>query len=295
MALEQPKKPVGGAYGIFLAEKRPEYAKACAGQKASAISSMAGKAWKELSDVQKKPYEEKFVTVKAKYEEDMKAFLAAGGEKTKGLLALRSEKRKAKEGKKTKKTKDPNKPKAPAGGAYGVFLAENRAKIVESLAKDHKMVDVAKAAGQQWKALADDAKQPYEAKYAKKAEEYKKAMEQYTPPVEETPKDGESGNSEKAEKQTPSKKRPKADTTTPTPKAKRGRQADGKKSAESKEFELDEKVLKEAESLKLVSQLKNLLGRPDVASSGKSQEAMLHALKESDGLVNKAKAALLGA
>merc|ERR1712048_400006 len=114
-------------------------------------------------------------------------------------------------------------------------------------------------------------------------------MEQYTPPVEETPKDGESGKSEKAEKKTPSKKRAKADTATPTPKAKRGRQADGKKSAASKEPELDSKVLEEAESLKLVSQLKNLLCRPDVASSGKSQEAVLDALKKSDGLVNKAK------
>eukprot|EP00913_Durusdinium_trenchii_P017191 g16165.t1 len=28
MAGEQPKKPVGGAYGVFMAEKRPEFAKA---------------------------------------------------------------------------------------------------------------------------------------------------------------------------------------------------------------------------------------------------------------------------
>lgn len=176
MALEQPKKPVGGAYGQFLNEKRADFLKACAGQKASAVSTMAGKAWKELSDAQKAPYEQKYETAKAKYDKDMEEFLAAGGEKSKGTRALRTEKRKAKEG---KKAKDPNKPKKPAGGAYAIFLAENRARIVASLPKDHKITDVTKAAGTEWKALSDTQKKPYEAKYETKNEEYKKAMEEY--------------------------------------------------------------------------------------------------------------------
>ena len=50
MTLEQPKKPVDGAYGIVLTEKRPEFTKACAGQKASAVSSMAGESWKKLNE-----------------------------------------------------------------------------------------------------------------------------------------------------------------------------------------------------------------------------------------------------
>merc|ERR1712187_458425 len=176
MALVQPKKPVGGAYGVFLAEKRPEYTKACAGQKASAISTMAGAEWKKLSEAQKAPYVKKYETAKAQYDKDMEAFLAGGGVKEKGVAALRTEKRKAKDG---KKKKDPNAPKRPGGGAYGVWLAENRPKIVSSLPQGHKMTDVAKAAGEQWKALSDAAKKPYEAKYAKKQEEYEKAMEDY--------------------------------------------------------------------------------------------------------------------
>jgi hypothetical protein len=289
MALEQPKKPVGGAYGIFLTEKRPEYTKACEGQKASAISTMAGKAWKELSDSQKKPYEEKYIIAKAKFEKDMEAFLGAGGEKTKGVAALRKEKRDAKEGKKAK-DKDPNKPKAPAGGGYGVFMAENRAKIAESLPKDHKMTDVAKEAGAQWKALSEAAKKPYEATYAKKRSEYLEAMQEYTPPEPEM-----ADVIEKAEKLTPSpsKKRAKPATTTPSPAAKVSRVA--KKTVSSKEVAIDAEVLKEAEGLKLVSQIKNLLSRPDVASSGKSHKDMLDALRKNDGLVNKAKTALLGA
>merc|ERR1712028_192477 len=85
-------------------------------------------------------------------------------------------KRKAKDG---KKKKDPNAPKRPAGGGYGQFLADNRSKIVASLPKDHKMTDVGKAAGVQWKALSDAAKKPYEEKYQKKQATYKAAMEEY--------------------------------------------------------------------------------------------------------------------
>jgi hypothetical protein len=272
-----------------LTEKRPEYTKACVGQQASAISKMAGAAWKELSDVQKKPYEEKFVIVKAKYEKDLEAFLEAGGVKSKGLVAERKERREAKEGKgKKAKNTDPDKPKAPVGGGYGVFLTENRSRITESLPKDHKITDVGKAAGAEWKALSEDAKRPYEATYAKKREEYVKAMQGYTPPEAEV-----ADVVEKADKKTPSKKRAKTETATPSPAAKVSRGA--KKPSTSKGVEIDAEVLKEAENLKFVSQMKNLLGRPDVTSSGKSHKDMLDALKKNDGLVNKAKAALLGA
>merc|ERR1719329_2123070 len=55
-----PKRPAGGAYGQFLAEKRPEFIEKCAGQPITAVSKMAGEAWKKLSDAQKKPYEKKY-------------------------------------------------------------------------------------------------------------------------------------------------------------------------------------------------------------------------------------------
>jgi len=174
--LAQPKKPVGGAYGIFLSEKRPEFAKKCVGQKASAVSKLAGDSWKKLSEAQKAPYQKQYEVVKAAFDKEMAAFLAAGGEKTKGVLAQRSEKRKAKEG---KKAKDPNAPKKPTGGGYGVFLSENREKIVKSLPAGHAMTDVAKAAGQQWGKLSDSAKKPYQDKFAKKQAEYAAALEEY--------------------------------------------------------------------------------------------------------------------
>merc|ERR1712224_460645 len=130
----------------------------------------------KLSDKQKEPYQKKYEVAKAQFEKDMAAFLDAGGVKQKGAAALRTEKRKAKEG---KAKKDPNAPKKPAGGAYGIFLAENRDKIVKSLPADHKITDIGKKAGEQWRALSDAAKKPYEAKYQKKAAEYQKALEEY--------------------------------------------------------------------------------------------------------------------
>merc|ERR1719161_2263037 len=108
----------------------------------------------------------------------MKAFLAGGGEVTKGDRAQRTERRKLKEGG-GKRKKDANAPKKPVGGAYGVFLAENRAKIVASLPAGHKITDVTKAAGEQWKALSEAQKKPYNDKYLKKQEEYQAALAEY--------------------------------------------------------------------------------------------------------------------
>lgn len=157
-------------------ESKRNLTKACAGEKITAVTKMAGEAWKKLSPKLQQPFQKKYDDAKAKFEKEMEAFLAAGGEKQKGARALRSEKRKAKDG---KKQKDPNAPKRPAGGAYGVYLAENRAKIVKSLPAGHKVTDVSKKAGQDWKALSETAKKPYEAKYQKKQKEYVAAMEEY--------------------------------------------------------------------------------------------------------------------
>jgi len=171
LALEQPERPVGGAYGIFLAEKRPDFAEKCKGQKASAVSKMGGEMWNKLTAAEKVPYQKKYEDVKAKFDKDLAAFQAAGGEVVR-------KKRKGKDG--GKKKKDANAPKKPTGGAYGVFLAENREKIVKSLPEGpNKTTDVAKAAGEQWKKLPEKARKPYQDKYEKKMEEYKVALEEY--------------------------------------------------------------------------------------------------------------------
>lgn len=294
--MEQPKKPAGGGFGVFVAEKRPEFQQACAGQPVTAVTKMAGEQWKKLSEAEQAPYKQKYEANKAKYETDMAAFLAGGGEKAKGAAALRTEKRKAKEG---KKTKDPDQPKKPAGGAFGVFLEENRSKIVASLPAGHKITDVSKAAGVQWKALSEGDRKPYDDKYLVKKEAYTKAMEAYKasnagaaddsadgeePPETASPKTASS------KKASPQKRAAEADKRA-TP-AKAGRKS---KSSEPEAPTVDAVLLKEAEALKLEGPLKNLLARPDIVAKGVSQKQMLEALKKHGGLVNKAKAALLGA
>ena len=61
--LEQPKKPAGGGFGRFVAEKRSEFQAKCAGQPVSAVSKMAGLAWKALSEAAQQPYKTKFLEV----------------------------------------------------------------------------------------------------------------------------------------------------------------------------------------------------------------------------------------
>ncbi|CAE7931557.1 Rbx1, partial [Symbiodinium sp. KB8] len=95
-SVTQPKRPVGGAYGQFMNEKRAELQK-----------ELPGERWKKLSETEKAVYQQKYEAAKEKYDKDMEAFEAAGGVKEK--IA-----RKGKDGK-VKKAKDPDAPKRPAG------------------------------------------------------------------------------------------------------------------------------------------------------------------------------------
>merc|ERR1711865_919426 len=108
-------------------------------------------------------YKEKFVEAQTKYKADMETFLAAGGEKQKGAGALRTEKRKAKEGK-LKKQKDPNAPKRPAGGAYGCFMAANRAAFAKqcpgSITEVAKLAEALVRRVQLWKQCSSRSHRP---------------------------------------------------------------------------------------------------------------------------------------
>jgi len=72
-----PKRPAGGAFGCFLAAKRPTFQKSCAGKPAVEVTKMAAEAWKTMSAADKKPYEDDYEVKKAKYEEAMKAYNAS--------------------------------------------------------------------------------------------------------------------------------------------------------------------------------------------------------------------------
>lgn len=300
MALTQPKKPVGGAYGIFVNEKRAEFIKACAGQKASAVSKMAGEEWKKLAETDREPYQKKYNTAKEQYEKDMAAFLASGGEKSKGLRALRSEKKKVKEEKKLKKQRDADAPKRLAGGAYGRFLAEKREEIKKSLPAEHKITDVTKKASEIWKGLSESDKQKYEEIYKTAQEEYAKELEAYKAKkkAEEPVEEDEGATQAKQAKETKSQRKRREAGDKGEEPAKRPRPVAtpmSKKRSAQPGVELSDLILDKACSLGYDSALRNLASRPEVVASGKLADELLKALETTNGLVNPAKRVLLGA
>jgi len=110
---EAPKKAVGGAYGIFSAEKRAEFTKAveAKGEKGfGPVAKMTSEAWKAVSAEEKKPYEERF----GKAQEEYKVALAAFKEKKAAEMPKKEEQAtpsKAKAGKKAPKAQKEASPK----------------------------------------------------------------------------------------------------------------------------------------------------------------------------------------
>lgn len=81
------------------------------------------------------------------------------------------------EGKKKRKRKDPNAPKRPAGSFF-LFANDRRAKLkVEHPELDAK--EVVKRLGEEWNALSEQSKKPWETKAGEEMERYQKSLEAY--------------------------------------------------------------------------------------------------------------------
>ncbi|CAL1173865.1 unnamed protein product [Cladocopium goreaui] len=197
----EPKKVAGGAYGQFLAEKRPELQAECKGQPITAVTKLASKKFKALSEKERAVYQEKYLAAKAKYDEDMKTFLANGGEKK----ARKSREDKADK----KKKKDPDAPKKPAGGAYGCWLAKNRPSF-QAQCKGQPVTAITKLASAKWKELSAKEKAVFEDEYKKKLEEYQEAKKSYVPPAADDDAEEPSPKRRKAAKEDEAKAEPKA-------------------------------------------------------------------------------------
>lgn len=272
-AVEQPKKVTGGAFGRFLNAHRPALTKECEGKPVTAVTKLASERFKALGDGERAKYEEMYKQAQAQYEKDMEAFLAAGGEK-------KAIKRKGGDDD-GKPQKDPNAPKKPAGGAYGQFLAKNRAEFAKQC-EGKPVTAVAKLASEKWQALSEKDRQPFQAEYEAKFAAYQEAMKSYVPPQQDEAAEG-----------TPEKKKQKTEKTS-SPKAK----AKGKaKTAKADEAlpSLEPAVKAKADKAGLTAMVLKLASHQGVIDSGKSGTEILQALEKSGGLLHKAKAALLGA
>merc|ERR1712066_404188 len=90
---DQPKKPAGGAYGRFLAEKRAEISASLpAGHRMTDVTKKAGELFKALSEDEKKKYQDLYEKADAEYKQALEKFKAGGGEVVRGGKVANSQK-----------------------------------------------------------------------------------------------------------------------------------------------------------------------------------------------------------
>jgi len=294
MAAEQPKKPLT-AFFLYIEDQRSSVV-AQLGEQAKVkgmVIKTCSDQWKALAEDAKAPYEKKAAVAKAAYDKALENFKASGGEIV----------RKTKKSKDVKPKKDKDAPKKPAGGGYGQYLSQHRNEIAASLpAGSNPISDVAKVAGERWKALSEAEKKPYLDSFVEKMKEYRTAMEAHRAanPVAE-----EEDEKEEEEEKTSTPKRKKATEDSDESPAKRAKNANKARVPKAKakvrptgardECEFDSDVMKEAKKLGFDSQLRNLANRDDVKALAKKDADLLAALRASNGLVNPARRTLLGA
>lgn len=171
--------------------------------------------------------------------------------------------------------------------------------------------DITKKCAEMWKGLSDAERKPWEYKAQKAKEEheaylktedgkaelaaYKDAAGSAKADVKDSPakkKEDKNANDTESPRKSPGpKKRAKKETidkAEPSPKRAKG------KKAEPAGITLDDATLDAAEKAGFTAALRNLAKREDIIAAGYNSAALLKALQESDGLVNKAKGSLLG-
>lgn len=276
-ALQQPKRPTS-AYFLYGLAVRDAIQKELNTKEFGPVTKLQAERWKSLPEAEKAIYEKQALEAKSKYEKDLAAFKEAGGEVGKE----RKDKKEAKVAKAAKKEANADRPKKPAGGAFGIFINENRSAIHKSLPAGSSVTAVSKAASEKWKSMSEADKEPYEAKYQQAKAKYEEEMKAWK---EATPTPESKKRSASPTEETPSAKKSKV-AGRGRPKAKKTETADAP-------HEIDAEVLAKASKLNLEPQLKNLAARAEM--KGISSDKLLKALESSNGLVNSAKAKLLGA
>jgi len=269
--------------------------------KVGEVAKAVGELWAKLSAEKKAEFEEQAKSGKEKHAADMQAYKEANDP----VKALKE------------KYADLIPKRAPS--AYWIFSKDESTvakaeKAVKDAGEEVHFKKVTVKVAELWKALSDKEKAPWEeqSKAAAVEHEKKKKIWEASPEFQElqrVEKEHKEAQKEAAKDdttesdETPKKgaKRKAAESegdagsSPPTKKAKAEKKAKAPKPARATKPQppvIDADVLKKAESLNLVCSLQNLMIRPEVKDI--PQAKMLTALVESEGLVNKAKNALLG-
>jgi len=311
----KPKRAVS-AYFLYASSVRDglieESRKAnCGKAKLGEIAKKIGDLWAKLGESEKAEWGEKAKEGKEKQAAEMKAYKEANDPR----LVLKD------------KYAD-LMPKKPPTSAYWYYKEDPSAiSKAEKALKDadeeasHKKITI--KIGEMWKALPESEKAPWNEKLKKASAEYeeKRKIWEATPEfaefskVEKEHKDAakeqkakekaeqkEAAKEEKKVAKTPPKKEGKreagAEESGPSPplkKAKVEKPAKAGRNAKPTPLEIDPDVLKKAQGMNLESALRNLMVRPEIIAADLPQTKLLHELEKCEGLVNKAKHALLGA
>jgi len=145
-AQEKPKRPVGGAFGRFLAENRAAFAKET--PKCSEQCKIAGRRFKELGEAEKAEWQAKFEQATAQYERDMQAWREAGGEELEKKRKADEEAGKA-EAKKRKDTKKAAREEAKRNRAKDSNATETEAMGASPSAREPREAEGEESPGRE--------------------------------------------------------------------------------------------------------------------------------------------------
>eukprot|EP00438_Fugacium_kawagutii_P028983 Skav211305 [mRNA] locus=scaffold3605:24062:25175:+ [translate_table: standard] len=257
----QPKKVAGGAFGQFLAEKRPELQAQCKGQPITAITKLASEKFKALSDEDRAIYEKKYQAAKAKYDEDMKAFLEESHSEE-GIFA----------------------PFVQNGFDCEELSAEEKKVFEEEYQKKKEAYEEA-VKSYVPPSNGEESEEPPAKK--RKTKEEKEEAKQSKAAEKEATKAAKAAKADKSEAKAAKGK--KAQEAKPKAKAK------AKNAPKTPGVKMDSAVVAKAEKLGYKDTLLKLAAHHEVIASGKSQSEMLQALEQKGGLLHPARRALLGA
>jgi len=317
--VQKPKKAVS-AYWLFSNEIREAVTKESReknGGKANmgAIAKEMASRWGALSEAEKKPYEDRAAEDKQRYAKEFAAYQEASDpagtlrKKYQELIPKKpmtpyflytqdaAKREKATEALKVAGTAEPNNKQLVSKLAemWKAGSAEEKAPFEERYKKEHaEFLEKQKA----WQATPQFAEIE---KAEKEQEERRKAAEAEQPEDTEAKgkKRGRSVAKEAKEAKEPAAKaaaktkEPAEKKAKPASDAKPAKKTDRKSAAP--EPEIDASVLAEAAKAGMDGKLRNLAARPEIMASGKSSKELFAALQASEGLVNPAKRALLGA
>ena len=255
-----------------------------------------------MSEAEKKPWEDKAQKAKDEHEAYLKT---PEGEKE---LAAYKEATGSAKGAPVEK---PQALKRPLS-AYFMWSQSERETIKAKMEGTPSLGEITKKCAEVWKGLSEAEKKPWEDKAQKAKDEHDSYLK--TPEGEkELAAYKEATGSAKADvKDSPAKKKKEekcvdnvespAKSPGPTKRAKKEttdksepspKRAKGKK-AEPAGITLDDATVVAADKAGFGAALRNLAKREEIIAKGCDATALLKALQSSDGLVNKAKATLLG-